>query len=242
VTDSESAVATRSSPRQRSGRFSVADRVYEQLRELIIRARWAPGKEVPEEMLAETLQVSRTPLRDAIQRLDSDGLVARRPNGRLYVTEVSAVEVHQLFSVRMALEDLALCEALEHLTNDHICLLRLHIQEMERLSRTVSHNVAEVGVDFHKVLYEAGENKINRQLLESLEVRIDRYRYMSTEGARERQIDSIREHKMIYDAVVARQGEKARAALRLHLENAKESVLSTLRSMSMREEGKGGDV
>jgi DNA-binding GntR family transcriptional regulator len=209
----------------RRGRFSM-DKAYERLRELIIRGHWPPGSRVPEEMLAETLQLSRTPLRNAIQRLEVDGLLARRPNGRLYVTEVSVEQACQLFAIRTVLEDLALREALERLTDEHIAQLRRHIDAMCRSADAPPQNMAaKLGVDFHESLYQAGGNAINLQVLESLRGRIDRYRYLSTEGASERQLASIKEHQMIYEAVAARKAEKARAALRLHLENAKESVL-----------------
>jgi DNA-binding GntR family transcriptional regulator len=221
----------------RRGRFSM-DKAYERLRELIIRGHLPPGSPVPEEMLAETLKLSRTPLRNAIQRLEVDGLLARRPNGRLYVTEVSAEHACQLFAIRIVLEDLALREALERLTDEHVAQLRHHIDAMCRSADAPPQNMAaRLGVDFHESLYQAGGNEINLQVLASLQGRIDRYRYLSTEGASERQLASIREHQVIYEAVAARQVEKARAALRLHLENAKESVFRALAQLHTPSEG-----
>ena len=212
------------SPRDR---VSVTDLTYESLRDLIVRGHLHPGAGVVEGSLAQRLRVSRTPLRQAIERLEADGLMLRKPNGRLHVSEVSRAEVLQLYAVRMALEDLAISEAMSRIPETSIQMLGRYIATMRRIEE-VQGNVADAGASFHNLLYMAGENSVNRQILSQLQPRIDRYRFLSTGHSRPRQRSAIEEHQDIYEAVKRRDADQARSALRSHLLNAQESVLSAL--------------
>ncbi len=207
--------------------MSVTDLTYESLRNLIVRGNLSPGADVVEGSLAQRLRVSRTPLRQAIERLETDGLMVRRPNGRLHVSDVSRAEALQLFAVRMALEDLAISEAMSRITESSIQMLGRYIATMRRIEE-VQGNVADAGASFHNLLYHAGENSVNRQVLSQLQPRIDRYRFLSTGHSRPRQRNAIQEHQNIYEAVESRDVDQARLELRNHLLNAQEAVLSAL--------------
>jgi DNA-binding GntR family transcriptional regulator len=208
-------------------RVSVIDLTYEALRDLIVRGSLQPGVSVVENTLAQRLQVSRTPLRHAIERLETDGLMIRSPNGRLHISPVSTAEVFQLFAVRIALEDLAITEAIPRITDSSIEILGHYIEAMHHIDK-IEGNVADAGVNFHNLLYLAGENKVNRQTLSQLQPRIDRYRFLSTQHSRPRQRNSIQEHRDIYDAVKIRDVERARETLKMHLTHARDAVLRTI--------------
>jgi DNA-binding GntR family transcriptional regulator len=208
-------------------RVSVTDLTYEALRDLIIRGDLSPGTGVSEISLAERMQVSRTPLRHAIERLETDGLVIRSPNGRLRIPEVSRGEALQLYAVRMALEDLAISEAIPRITDSSIQMLGRYIATMRHLDE-MEGNVADAGASFHNLLYMAGENNVNRQVLNQLQPRIDRYRFVSTVHSRPRQRNAISEHQEIYEAVKAKDVDRARLALKNHLLRGRESVLRNL--------------
>ena len=211
------------SPRDR---VSVTDLTYESLRDLIVRGHLHPGAGVVEGLSPSDCgsAAHRSP---AIERLEADGLMLRKPNGRLHVSEVSRAEVLQLYAVRMALEDLAISEAMSRITETSIQMLGRYIATMRRIEE-VQGNVADAGASFHNLLYMAGENSVNRQILSQLQPRIDRYRFLSTGHSRPRQRNAIEEHQDIYEAVKRRDADQARSALRSHLLNAQESVLSAL--------------
>jgi DNA-binding GntR family transcriptional regulator len=210
-------------------RVSVTDLTYEALRDLIVHGDLGPGAGVVEIALAQRLSVSRTPLRQAIERLETDGLMFRNPNGRLHVSNVSRAEALQLFAVRIALEDLAITEAMSRITDNSIEMLGRYIATMRRIDE-VQGNVADAGAGFHNLLYRTGENNVNRQVLGQLQPRIDRYRFLSTVHSRPRQRNAIQEHQDIYDAVKIRDVDQARLSLKNHLQNALDAVLDSLPS------------
>src|SRR5262249_10220840 len=152
------------------------------LRESIIHGELAPGAQITEEGLADSLGVSRTPLREAITRLQGDGLVYRAPNRRLFVNPGSGCEGEELFAVRMALEDLALIEAAQQLSEERLDELDASLQRMERAYRSQQEDVAEGGRSFHEVLYQAADNLMNQEILGRLAIKVDRYRYIATGG------------------------------------------------------------
>jgi DNA-binding GntR family transcriptional regulator len=208
----------------------TSDSAYQTLRDEIVRGKFAPGTQIPEVGLAETLGVSRTPLREAVNRLDADGLVQRAPNRRLYVTHVSADEARQLYSVRIALEDLALAEAAAHMTDEILDELGQRLERMQKAERSRRENVAEGGRSFHDTLYRAAGNSVNHEILQRMQVKIDRYRYIGTRDSKRRQRQAVEEHRRIYEALRRRDVEAARQAMREHLQRACDEALAVLAS------------
>lgn len=206
----------------------TSDSAYQRLREAIVRGELAPRTQIPEVALAEQLGVSRTPLREAVNRLENDGLVERASNRRLYVTPVSADEARQLYSVRMALEDLALAEAAARMTDEVLDELGSRLERMRKAERSRRENVAEGGRSFHDTLYRASGNNVNEDIIRRLQVKIDRYRYVATQEGHRRQKQAVDEHRVIYEALRDRDVERARGALRQHLERACEEALAVL--------------
>jgi DNA-binding GntR family transcriptional regulator len=213
------------------GRVSVGNIAYTSLREAIVNGRLAPGQQLAEVPLSKELQVSRTPLRQAIERLESEGLVVRAMNGRLNVAPVSEEDVKHLFTVRMALEDLALSEALPLTTDNDIETLGRHIKAMEMLGEIKS-NVAEAGIDFHDLIYRISGNTILLQLLAQIQARIDRYRFIGTMGSDRRQAEAIEEHREIYNLVAKRDLPRARTALQQHLAHARRAALRRVSNLT----------
>jgi DNA-binding GntR family transcriptional regulator len=211
-------------------RVAFRDTAYKTLRDAIVHGELAPGAQIPEEGLAETLGVSRTPLREAVNRLQAEGLVRRAPNRRLFVTPVSAEEARSVFAVRLALEDLALTEAAAALTSDILEELRLSLERMEKAEKTRREDVAEGGRSFHDILYHAAGNAINEDILRRLQVKVDRYRYIATGGGSRRQRQAVDEHLAVYQALRTGDVESARRALRVHLDGARQAAVRGLES------------
>jgi DNA-binding GntR family transcriptional regulator len=218
-------------PGQPARRVVLPDSAYERIRDAIIHGDLAPNAQITEEWLAERLGVSRTPLREAVTRLQADGLVYRAPNRRLFVTPVSAREAENVFSVRMALEDLALTEAAPRLTDEVLAELEASLWRMEAAYRSGKEDVAEGGRSFHEVLYQAAGNTIVQEILARLAIRVNRYRYIATGGGTRRQQQALRDHRAILEALRAGDVTAARAALRQHLEGARVEALKVLRAV-----------
>lgn len=218
--------------RARASQRGIAfhDSAYRTLRDAIVRGELAPGAQIPEEGLAERLGVSRTPLREAVNKLQAEGLVRRAANRRLFVTPVSIEEARDVYSVRIALEDLALTEAAAGMTTELMEELLQSLDRMDKAEKSRQEDVAEGGRSFHDILYHASANSINADILQRLQVKVDRYRYIGTGGGRLRQRQAVDEHRAIYEALRRGDVEAARRALREHLEHARDEALKVLQS------------
>jgi DNA-binding GntR family transcriptional regulator len=185
-------------------------RVYDHLREEILSGSLTPGAELSEVALAESLGVSRGPIREAIGRLASEGLVTVRPRRGAVVSSLSTEEFIELYQVREALELLAVKLAVPRLRPDDITVLQALIDEMSaRAERNQVVAFFEANSAFHLRLVEASGNAKLLELYEQLLAQLGRYRLRSLtlRGNLER---SVAEHAAILRAV--KRGDADRAA------------------------------
>jgi DNA-binding GntR family transcriptional regulator len=185
-------------------------RVYDHLRDEILSGSLTPGAELSEVALAESLGVSRGPIREAIGRLAAEGLVTVRPRRGAVVSSLSTEEFIELYQVREALELLAVQLAVPRLGTDDITALQALIDEMStRAERKQVGEFFEANTAFHARLVDASGNAklidMYRQLLDQL----GRYRRRSLQlrGNLQR---SVAEHAAILRA--AKRGDAERAA------------------------------
>lgn len=202
--------------------------VFEALREAIVNGTLAPGERLMEVQLAEELGVSRTPVREAIRRLELEGYVVMVPRKGAYVASMSAKDVADVFEIRAALEGLAAELAAERITEEeleelerklHYVALRVEQGDLERL--------VEADTEFHDLLYRASRNQRLVQILGNLREQIQRFRAASlaTPG---RMQETLEEHKKIVEAVAERNGALARRLAEEHIENAENRMLQFL--------------
>lgn len=208
--------------------MATRDWVYCALLKAIVRGQLKPDTWLSEAMLATQLEVSRTPLREAFQRLQSDLLIERGQNGKLYVRGVSSEEVHNLYAVRASLEELTVEEATANMTGAKLATLGEDLEHMRLAVGQVEEDVAEGGRDFHDALLEIAGNEVTSSVLGQLRPHIDRYRFLSTRTSQERSLQAIREHEEIYEALRKGDVGSAKLAMKRHIENGRETVLATL--------------
>ncbi len=208
-------------------RQSVRDLIYASLRTAISRGTLAPGQMLSEEQLSTSLNVSRTPLREALQRLTTEGLIERADNGRINVKNVSLKEATQLYAVRSVLEQLSAREACLHMTPEGLQRLERAYGQMLTDENDPSRDVADSGGSFHAILHQIADNPINLRLLANLQVLISRYRYLST-GRAKRTHHAVEEHDAILRALAACDADAAAEAMRIHIEESFVSVRSAL--------------
>ena len=184
-------------------------RAHDHLRDEILSGRLTPGTELSEVALAESLGVSRGPIREALGRLAAEGLVTVRPRRGAVVRALSGDEFIEAYQVREALEAMAVRLAVPKLTRDHVLELERRIEEMtERAEAGDVAGFFEANSAFHQVFFETAGNRMLAELYRSLRGQIDRHRPRSLElrGDVKR---SIAEHKAILRA--ARSGDVERA-------------------------------
>jgi DNA-binding GntR family transcriptional regulator len=210
-------------------RRSLRDLVYGTLREAIVRAKIAPGAAVTEEGLAADLGVSRPVIREAVQRLHSEGLIERSGNGRMFIRPATAEDARAHYAVRAALEQLTVEEAARRLTPQALARLEAALGLMrDARDRTSDATVADGGGEFHAILVEIAANPVNAQLMDLIGARIDRYRHLSVAATAQRTERSVREHEEILEALKADDVEAAKAAMRRHIAASEQSALRAL--------------
>jgi DNA-binding GntR family transcriptional regulator len=184
-------------------------RVHDHLRDEILSGRLTPGTELSEVALAESLGVSRGPIREALGRLAAEGLVTIRPRRGAVVRELSGEEFIEAYQVREALEMMAVRLAVPRLTREHVAELERSIDEMTTCGEGGDvTGFFEANATFHQVFFEAAGNGMLFDIYRQLRGQIDRHRPRSLElrGDLRR---SIAEHKAIVRA--AKTGDVDRA-------------------------------
>ncbi|MGI6553908.1 MAG: GntR family transcriptional regulator [Bacillota bacterium] len=203
--------------------------VFETLRGAIIDGTLKPGERLMEVQLAEDMGVSRTPVREAIRKLELEGLVLMIPRKGAYVSGISSKDIADVFEVRAALESLAAGLAAERITEQEL-------EDLNRFMVEVTIN-AEIGdlekviksdTDFHDQIYRASRNSRLVQIINNLRDRIQRFRSASLAHPG-RIKETLEEHKKLLEAISERNISVARALAQEHIENAESIMMEALR-------------
>ncbi len=212
-----------------SRRVSAGDIAYEYLKNAILDGRLAAGESLLEEQLALQLQVSRTPLREALQRLESDELVVRQSNGRLLVAPLSVQQVEELFTVRSLIEGLVARQATERMTPEVLEKLRRITETMEQAAREGRTEAVSLhGEEFHTLLYGLSQNRYTIRLLAQLKDQIRRYRRIGPVSDAERAVRAAGEHRRMYEFMAAGRGREVELAMRSHIEASLASAVASV--------------
>lgn len=203
--------------------------VFEHLREAIITGALKPGERLMELQLAEEMGVSRTPVREAIRKLELEGLVIMVARRGAYVSDLSIRDIAETFEIRAALESLAAGLAAERIVPEELEQLErilVHIGECEQesdLSR-----ITELDEEFHALLFSASRNGRLSQIVSNLREQITRFRKtsLSTPG---RFKAVFQEHKQIVEAISERNSALAQSLAKEHIENAEHSLMDWIK-------------
>lgn len=211
-------------------RAKTSDIVYEELKRRIIEFEYEPNEHLSEEHLAEALQVSRTPLREALFRLELEKLVTKQSTGRIVVSRLTVSEAEELYQVREYLQGLVAREAALRRTDDLLRRLDEKIGQMRSAYEKGQYSeIGQRGKEFHMLLYEAVNNATVIRFLEQLRIRIDRYKRAGgqriTQESPQLPID---EHADILERIRAGDADGAEAVMRLHIRNSLERIKEVL--------------
>lgn len=208
----------------------LRDVVFNTLRQAILRGELKPGERLMEIQLANKLGVSRTPIREAIRKLELEGLVLMIPRKGAEVAEITEKSLRDVLEVRKALEELAVQIACDKITATQIDQLRVEAKEFEAaLNDDDVTKIAEADVAFHDIIYLATDNQRLIQLLNNLREQMYRFRveYLKREDSH---AVLIKEHLQIIDAIEKRQKEAASQVTCKHIDNQVEAVIDTIRT------------
>lgn len=195
----------------------LRDVVFNTLRRAILKGELEPGERLMEIALANKLGVSRTPIREAIRKLELEGLVIMIPRKGAEVARITEKDLRDVLEVRTSLEKLAIELACDRITAEEIAELRETCQAFaDSLGSDELTTMAEKDVAFHDVIFRATKNARLIQILNNLREQMYRYRleYLKDVGARPRLVE---EHKEILDAVIRRDKESAVKLIEEHI-------------------------
>ncbi len=199
------------------GRISAKDIAYEQIKEKILKCVLEPGQAIVNEKLGKELEISRTPLREALQRLEVEELVVRNSNGTFSVTPISIKEVKELFIMRSKLEGILIRDAIDNLTEESIEYLSYLTKMVQLTSRLENYKDTEdFGGKFHNAIYTISNNTTVVKIIFQLNDRLTRYRHLAHQHLLEIKTSSD-EHEVILDAMVNRNKDRAELEIEKHI-------------------------
>lgn len=203
---------------------SLRGKVFEKLRNDILRGKYKKGDELVECTIGKEMGVSRTPVREAIRQLELEGLVQLIPNKGAFVTGISSKDVMDMYLIRAKLEGLCAAMAAEHVTEEQlekmeetILLSDFHVEKGN------FEQVCQQDGEFHKLLYEASGSRILAHTLLDFHQYLQRVR-MASVRQRKRTQPSTREHKEILEAIRKKDAADADRAAYQHIENTIENL------------------
>jgi DNA-binding GntR family transcriptional regulator len=196
-----------------------SDFAYTKLRERILSGEFAPGQVLNQATLARTIGISTTPLREALRRLKSEGLVELDAHRDARVTELTPEEARDLLEVRRSLDPLAASLAAERRTKSDIKEIREAAKGVEPLRRDfgVDHLIAHRR--FHAAIYRASHNDLLIATLDGLWDKADRYRRLglAVERSQQERDEKAAEHAQLAECVIAGDAEGAAAVMHQHI-------------------------
>jgi DNA-binding GntR family transcriptional regulator len=204
-------------PAAAGGHRTLAEKAFSSLHDLILTGGLVPGQRLLIEELAERLDMSPMPIREALRRLDAVGLVEHVPHRGARVAELSVEDLREVYEARLALEPLAIRHAAERFTDEDAgrasAALARHVDGYRRDDRAAAWSAH---TDFHFALYRAAGSRWLIRLITPLWESSERYRLASLPQGRSLD-ERRREHERILEACVARDPEQAALELADHL-------------------------
>jgi GntR family transcriptional regulator, rspAB operon transcriptional repressor len=214
-------------------RRKVTDWVYEEVKQAIVDLRLPPGHALREAALAEQLGVSKTPIREAVTRLEQEGLVETTSFKGAVVTEYSRQDLIEIYELRELLEIAAVRAAAESMSEEDRARLERISQESQKLKKGNSARLAALITEFDQVLFEQVHNSRIQALIENIQAHLTRIGHL-TEGLPGRTEASVDEHERIVEAIAARDPVAAEERLRDHIRSVRDDQLRALDEVAKR--------
>ncbi|WP_347718531.1 GntR family transcriptional regulator [Sphingomonas sp.] len=200
----------------------ASDRAYAEIRGLILSGDAPPGAQLKEEQLAEICGVSRTPVRDALRRLEAELYVVRSDSKRAFVAEWSSEDLSEMFTLRSMLEGHAAARAARRFTAEGMTALRVCNARIEQAVLSDEQDIAdflEHNREFHRLIVETAQSKYLESSLAML-VEQPIVRRTAMHYGPDQLVQSVREHQELIQAFTERDPDWARAVMTAHIRRA----------------------
>jgi DNA-binding GntR family transcriptional regulator len=214
----------------------LQEQVYQTLRIAILSGELAAGARLVETRLANKLQVSRTPIREALRLLQHENLVEVSETGNLQIALLSQEDAAQLYDCRIALEQQAVLESCQHATPEQLAEVESMLLKAEKLYTTeptqlTNFQMLDVDYQFHRLIAQSSGNYWLTSLLDQV---FDKMQLLRIQTMRHNpKVLEIRvEHRQVYEALTKRDAEAAREAIKSHLVASKARVIQEIQQLA----------
>lgn len=208
----------------------LRDVVFNTLREAILKGDFAPGERLMEKQLAERLGVSRTPIREAIRKLELEGLVVMVPRKGAEVASITGKDISDVLEVRATLEALAVRLACKKMSEHDLEELITVNDEFKKAAKELDvKTVIAKDVEFHDIIFHSSDNERLIGIINNLREQIYRYR-VEYIYKKKSYADLVEEHDNIVEAIVGRNPKKAADTASQHIENQERSILEYVKT------------
>jgi DNA-binding GntR family transcriptional regulator len=211
-------------------RAALHEQVAHRLRQMLVENRIQPGAKLNERELSEVLNVSRTPLREAIKMLAAEGLVELLPNRGAIAVELTEADVLNTFEVMAGLEAQSGELAAQRITDDELAEIKaMHFEMLAAYTRRDLPNYYRLNSAIHSAINAAAKNPVLTTTYRQVNARLQALRFRSNQDE-EKWKSAVNEHELMIDALAARDTAAMRKVLLGHLASKREVVVQQLRA------------
>ncbi len=210
----------------------MRDQIYEVLKDSIVKNTYSPNSMLPIDQLAEDFGVSATPVREALVKLESDGLIQLIPNKGAIVTDIQVEDVLNNWEMRKLLEPYAAVRSATLIPREELTQIRIEIHSLTTQPFDKDLYIAS-DTHIHEIFYKYLPNPFLRDVIRRVHQMSVRIRYLPENSAtiHEKAVQEVlSEHSAILDALEAGNPERIEAAVRKHLENGERRAMTALRN------------
>ncbi len=209
---------------------TIKEQVYEILKNDILKGIYQPGERLQELVIAKKLNVSRSPVREALKELIGEGLLVSIPNKSITVKELSEKEIIDIFDFRYITEKYSIEKTIENIDEKIITkLLKMKTDLITHYKRNNLHEYCKTDSEFHRFLIKSSGNLVLSDVVGNVMAMIEQFRVISLSSSR-RFEESLDEHVKMIDFIINRDSETAWEHCRRHLDCARNEIIEYLRN------------
>lgn len=207
---------------------SLSNFVYESLKRMIVKGELAPGTRLVESRVATQLNISRTPVREAFQRLEKEGLIKKNITGAVFVTDLSKEDVEETFGIRSVLESYAARLATLRHSKKDLMLLEKKVEQYEQaLSKRKFEELSRINTEFHELLYKLSKSPRLVKMINELKDHMSRFREVILKVEEMAEL-SKEDHRRMLELMAKRDAEGVEKVVRDHILRGQALVVSLL--------------
>ena len=203
---------------------SLANQVFAAIEKNILTGVYPAGEPISEPRLSAELGVSRTPIREALTRLEAERLIKQTSSG-MVVVGISKKDVEEMYAVKKAMEPYATELAVKNMSAEGLEKLREILEQQEfYVTKSNAEKIKDLDTDFHDIIYRESASPTLESILSPLHHKLMRFRKVSLQFS-DRSTQSVEEHKQLFEAIEAGDAKKAKELMAEHVNNACKNIM-----------------